>query len=207
MHWVRITPHRIIVDNCTIDTHSTGGELLKEVYRKLIGGYPKFFKMDGLCRLGFVASELLLQLETPRKRDCEDRAVVFYNRAGSLCDDAEYQKTIDDMASYYPSPSIFVYTLPNIVTGEIAIRNKYYGETMMSVLPAFDPQVIAEGIAQLFLDPVTTSAITGWLDCTDRDHYDALVALAHKGDPDLDAATLARLYNSAMWTHNKPATA
>ena len=197
MHWVRITPHYIIVDNHTIDTHSAGGELLKEVYRKHIGGYPKFFKMDGLCRLGFVASELLLQLETPRKTDCEDRAVVFYNRTGSLCDDAEYQHTIDDTANYYPSPSIFVYTLPNIVTGEIAIRNKYYGETMFGVLPAFDPQVIVEGTNDLFQDPVTSSAITGWLDCTDRDHYDALVVVTCKGDPDFDAATLAKLYNTS----------
>ncbi len=198
MHWVRITPRGVVVDNRTLDTHSTGGELLKELYRKLIGGYPKFYKMDGLCRLGFVASELLLQLETPRKRDCEDRAVAFFNRTGSLCDDAEYQKTIDDTACYYPSPAIFVYTLPNIVTGEIAIRNKYYGETMMSVLPAFDPQLIVEGTVDLFQDPVTTSAITGWLDCTDRDHYDALVVVTRRGDPDFNADALAQLYNSAL---------
>ena len=40
-----------------------------------------------------------------------------------------FQETIQHADSYYPSPALFVYTLPNIVTGEIAIRNKYYGET------------------------------------------------------------------------------
>ncbi len=195
MKWIRITPDKIVINRQKLNTSSTGGELLKEVYRNHIGGYPKFFKMDGLCRLGFVASELLLAQEQPRRTECEDRAVVLYNRTGSLCDDSEYQATIQDTADYYPSPAIFVYTLPNIVTGEISIRNKYYGETMFCVIPDFDPQVIVDGASDFFQDPMTRSALTGWLDCTDRDHYDALIVLVDKGDSEFTPERLAALHN------------
>ena len=77
-----------------------------------------------------MASELLLQAEgAERFVPREDRAVVFFNRSASLQADTAYQATIQDPDNFYPSPAAFVYTLPNIVTGEIAIRNKYFGET------------------------------------------------------------------------------
>lgn len=31
------------------------------LYREFAGDYPKFFKMDALCKLGFIAAELLLR--------------------------------------------------------------------------------------------------------------------------------------------------
>ena len=46
-----------------------GAEKLVELYRTHVGNYPKFFKMDPLCRLGFVASEMLLNQENPRKHN------------------------------------------------------------------------------------------------------------------------------------------
>src|SRR3712207_7060242 len=46
-----------------------------------------------------------------------------------------YEQTICHRAQFFPSPSVFVYTLPNIVTGEIAIRNHYHGETHFFVIP------------------------------------------------------------------------
>ena len=96
---------------------------------------PKFYKMDPLCRLGFVASELLLQAEGDR-RDTprDDRAIILFNRSSSIQADEAYQASIQDAEDYFPSPAAFVYTLPNIVTGEIAIRNHYQGETSFYIL-------------------------------------------------------------------------
>ena len=113
---VVITPDQVLVDGMPLAHHAQGNALLTELYRTHIGDYPKFFKMDTLCKLGFVASELLLQAEgeqrfVPR----EDRAVVFFNRSASLQADTAYQATIQDPENFYPSPSAFVYTLPNIV--------------------------------------------------------------------------------------------
>ena len=38
--------------------------MLVELYRRFADDYPKFFKMDTLCRLGFIAAEILLKEPT-----------------------------------------------------------------------------------------------------------------------------------------------
>ena len=178
---VYINPETVLVNGKALAHQETGSALLTELYRTHIGDYPKFFKMDILSRLGFVASELLLQAEgKPRFEPCEDRAVVFFNRSASLQADTAYQATIQDPDKFFPSPAAFVYTLPNIVTGEIAIRNKYFGETSFIVLPEHDPQIMAQQLQNAFLDPMTTSIIGGWLDCTDENHFEAELYILYK---------------------------
>ena len=178
---VYINPETVMVNGKALAHQETGSALLTELYRAHIGDYPKFFKMDTLSKLGFVASELLLQAEgKPRFEPSEDRAVVFFNRSASLQADTAYQATIQDPDSFFPSPAAFVYTLPNIVTGEIAIRNKYFGETSFMVLPDRDPQIMAQQLQHAFLDPMTTSVLGGWLDCTDEDHFEAELYIISK---------------------------
>ena len=103
-----------------------GGADLTALYRARVGDYPKFFKMDTACKLGFLLAEQLA--DEPRFTPREDRAVLMFSTCGSLCNDRHYEETVRE----FPSPSLFVYTLPNIITGEIAIRNKYEGETSAS---------------------------------------------------------------------------
>lgn len=178
---IHITPGSVTLNGQALAHQENGGTLLTELYRAHVGDYPKFFKMDTLSKLGFVASELLLQAEgKPRFVPCEDRAVIFFNRSASLQADTAYQATIQDPDNFYPSPAAFVYTLPNIVTGEIAIRNKYYGETSFIVLPEHDPTVINQQLQNAFLDPMTTSILGGWLDCTDEDHFEAEIFILYK---------------------------
>ena len=110
---VYINPETVLVNGKALAHKETGSALLTELYRAHIGDYPKFFKMDTLSKLGFVASELLLQAEgKPRFEPCEDRAVVFFNRSASLQADTAYQATIQDPDNFFPSPAAFVYTLP-----------------------------------------------------------------------------------------------
>lgn len=194
VQWIRITPEKVILNGERLQTESIGAALLTELYRKRINDYPKFFKMDELSRLGFVASELLLQGESPRLNNIESRAVVFFNRSGSLCNDMKYQKTIDDVNDYFPSPSIFVYTLPNIVTGEIAIRNKYYGETSFYVLRDFDARTIVDVVSASFLDDMTESALCGWLDCDDRDNFSACLFIVGKNGGSFNVENINKKY-------------
>ena len=178
---VYINPETVLINGKALAHKETGSTLLTELYRTHIGDYPKFFKMDTLSKLGFVASELLLQAEgKPRFEPCEDRAVVFFNRSASLQADMAYQATIQDPNNFFPSPAAFVYTLPNIVTGEIAIRNKYFGETSFIVLPEHDPQIMAQHLQHAFLDPMTSSILGGWLDCTDENHFEAELFILNK---------------------------
>ena len=170
-----------MVDGKTLKHNENGSALLTELYRNNIGDYPKFFKMDTLSKLGFIASELLLNAEGGRDfAPREDRAVIFFNRNASLQADTHYQSTIQHPDNFFPSPAAFVYTLPNIVTGEIAIRNKYFGETSFMVIDDYDEQIIMKNISNAFQDPVTKSIIGGWVDCSDEEHFEARIFLIEK---------------------------
>lgn len=145
------------------------GASLPELYRQWAGDYPKFFKMDTLSRLGFLLAEMLVQDEPGRFEPREDRAVLVFSRAGCLADDRHYAASMAD----YPSPALFVYTLPNIVTGEIAIRNKWAGETSAFVLEKKDDSMIRELVKEAFQDPVTRSAFVAWIDCRSDEDWTA----------------------------------
>lgn len=152
---------------------------LTELYKKHIGDYPKFYKMDLLSKLGIIASELLLrQVGEDRPTACrEDRAVIFFNHSASLHADRKYVETICDSDNFFPSPSLFVYTLPNIVTGEIAIRNHYLGETSFFILADKDTVMMHRLLHATLLDQRTTSILGGWLDAEDDDHYEAELSI------------------------------
>ena len=173
-HEVIITPTGVMTDGTPYPSEATGKALLTDIYRKEVGDYPKFFKMDMLSRLGFIASELLLKLEgKERFTDNGHRAVILFNHSSSMQTDTQYLESIKDDDNYFPSPSLFVYTLPNIVTGEIAIRNHYHGETSFFILAEEDEaqiQLIQQAASS---DPTTDSMITGWLDYEDEQNFKA----------------------------------
>ena len=180
-HQVYISPEKVVVDGKILTHNENGSALLTELYRKHIGDYPKFFKMDTLSKLGFIASELLLNAEGNRYFEPrENRAVIFFNRNASLQADTHYQSTIQNPENFFPSPAAFVYTLPNIVTGEIAIRNKYFGETSFMVIDDYNEQIIMKNLINAFQDPITESIIGGWVDCSDEEYFEARIFLMEK---------------------------
>ena len=152
----------------------TAADDLVARFRALGTPYPKFFKMDTLCRLGFVAAEELLKDHA----DCidpEHTALILANRSASLQNDTDYQATIADPQNYYPSPALFVYTLPNIVTGELAIRHHLFGETAFYILEKeADLQPIVEATLR---DEHITSAIVGWVECSSKCDFEAHLQL------------------------------
>lgn len=152
------------------------GTDLTALYREKVGNYPKFFKMDTLSKLGFLLTELLVEGETDRFVPREDRAVVVCSRSGCVCNDRHYQASMKE----FPSPALFVYTLPNIVTGEIAIRNKYEGETSAFVLDKFDRETFDSLVETVFQDRTTRSTICCWIDCRDDSDWDATGFLFEK---------------------------
>ena len=185
-HQVHITPQGIWLDGkvFAIDKEGKQSSLLTALYKQIIGNYPKYYKMDGLCRLGFIASELLLKAERDEGSFTEDinktRAIVFFNRSSSIASDKKYLASIAEKDNYFPSPSVFVYTLPNIVTGEIAIRNGYHGETSFYILPHKNELLMQDIIETTFMDEQTTSVLTGWLDYEDSEHFEADLYIAYK---------------------------
>ena len=173
--------YRVTIDGKTLVETAPADTLLTELYKTHIGDYSKFYKMDPLCRVGFMASELLLTAEDCRQKQWgESRGVVLFNATSSLADDRNYQATIDDSETAFPSPSLFVYTLPNVLTGEIAIRNHYYGETNFVVLPEFDSNTMSAIIEMTFCDKYLQSLVTGWVDCYNETNYNVLMFIVER---------------------------
>lgn len=139
-------------------------DFLKSVYKHYQLAYPKFYKMDSLCKLAFITSDLLLKTNKITDRYTkEDIAIVISNSVSSLETDSEYQTTIDKN-NYFPSPTVFVYTLPNILIGEIAIRNGIKGENTFFVFDKFDPDFMSSYINALLNNDRAKCCITGWVD-------------------------------------------
>lgn len=170
-HSVSITQDEIVVDGNRLDVKSHGKEMLTEVYKTKIGNYPKFYKMDMLCRLAFVASELLIECDEIKEEHSNDRAVVLFNHSSSIIADCQYVKSIDK-DDFFPSPAAFVYTLPNITTGEIALRNGYHGETSFYILAERNEKLMQRVIKSTFIDRDIKSVIGGWIDCPSEDKFE-----------------------------------
>ena len=151
-------------------------DFLEEVLTYLTLSYPKFYKMDRLSKMGFLASEMVLKDLPLLPRYAPDQvAVVLSNAASSLDTDlrfAESMKTI-------PSPSLFVYTLPNIVAGEICIRQGITGENAFFVFPEFDAEEMADYVTLVMASEKTRACIAGWIEAM-GDHHDVFLYLVEK---------------------------
>ena len=176
-----------VCDVKTLKLNPTADELV-EIYRKEVGDYPKFFKMDPLSRLGFIASELLL-----KKCPKDNYGVLLFNRSSSLADDMAFQSTIQRHSEWFPSPALFVYTLPNIVTGEIAIRNRFQTETNFIVLDRPHTGVMAEQIA---LAAQHSPMLAGWCEVdANGGNLAALIAVPQNTTKETIENELTKLLN------------
>lgn len=135
-------------------------EFLRAGYDHFSGQYPKFHKMDPLSKLGWLAAEVLLK-ETPLSSyPRESVGLILANKSASLDTDLRYFDTVKDIAS----PALFVYTLPNIVMGEISIRHGFKGENAFFTTGAFDREFMVGYINQLFLENAVSACLCGWVE-------------------------------------------
>jgi hypothetical protein len=149
---------------------------LLSVYQHLGLNYPKFYKMDNLSKLGWLASEVLLKGGFDAENyQPENVGLVLANSNSSLDDDLKYFETVKDIAS----PSLFVYTLPNIVIGEICIRNHFKGEHAFYIQDNFDADFIEKQVNYLLDNDILQTCICGWVDVLEQE-YKAVLFLVEK---------------------------
>ena len=148
-----------------------GQDFLLSVYQHTGVQYPKFYKMDNLSKLGWLACELLLR-QGFRRTDYEPEevAVVLSNANASLDTDYKYFATVKDI----PSPAVFVYTLPNIMIGEICIRHQFKGENAFFVFESFNAAFLAQYVHGLMESGSTRACICGWVDVLGEEYKAAL---------------------------------
>lgn len=193
--WLIINSNNVIINGERIFTDVSGKDLLKFLYRLKIKDYPKFYKMDLLCRLGIVASEMLFNSVEIDESDKENMSIILFNRSGSLANDMAYQGTIS-VDDYYPSPSVFVYTLANIVTGEIAIKNKIYGETSFYISNDLYPKQMSEIVNSSIQTSDNSPCICGWLECqSDNSFESVLFFLDNSSHIDFSEENINRIIN------------
>ena len=141
--------------------------IIREKYRELDLKDIKFFKMDSLSRLGVIgAANLLKNAEGEINCDPFKMGMMLANRSSSLDTDIRHQSLINEGDSS-ASPAVFVYTLPNIVMGEIAIRNKFKGENMFFIYDSEIPSDIHMDLLKYTKNTKLEVVITGWCDYLD----------------------------------------
>ena len=161
------------------ESPSTGiQDFLLSVYQHTGVQYPKFYKMDNLSKLGWLTCELLLR-EGFRAADYrpEEVAVVLSNANASLDTDYKYFATVKEI----PSPAVFVYTLPNIMIGEICIRHHFKGENAFFIFDAFNAGFLAQYVHGLMESGSARACICGWVDVMGEE-YKAALFLVEKAD-------------------------
>lgn len=163
----------------------------KACYTELGMKYPKFHKMDDLCKLGMIAAETLVK----HNAISEDTAVVLANNASSLDTDEKHWKSIQDKANYFPSPAIFVYTLPNIILGEMSIKYGLKSEQVFFVSEEFDAVLMVNYAKQLLNANKTNQVICGWIDLHNDSYRVFLCLLSQKGKIPLTKEKLQSIYN------------
>jgi hypothetical protein len=95
---------------------------------------------------------------------------------------------------------VFVYTLPNIVTGEIAIRNKIHGETAFFVAPLFQPAAIEETVKGVFHNSGLKHLLVGWVEVED-DELDVCMMLCGsdgEGHCEFNADNIEKIYYKSL---------
>ncbi len=149
---------------------------LLSVYQWLDQKYARFYKMDNLSKLGWLASEVLLKNSFDKNNTLpEETGLVLTNASSSLDSDLAYAATLQDM----PSPALFVYTLPNIMIGEICIRNGFKGETAFFVFERFDAGFMEQYVNSLLNNGNLKSCICGWVELV-KNEYKSVLFLVEK---------------------------
>jgi hypothetical protein len=105
---------------------------------------------------------------------------------------------IKDKSNYFPSPSVFVYTLPNILIGEICIKHQVKGENAFFVSEEFDSEQINNYVTSLFNQGKINACICGWVELL-REKYYSLLFMVERFDgktPSTDPAKSTDLFNT-----------
>lgn len=196
--YCHIKTDKCFVNGQELNFKRDSSSFLKSLYHNLNLDYSKFHKMDKLAKIGFLGTELLKE-ECPEIKKYNDNeiALLFSNKNSSALTDLKFQESYNNGGS--PSPALFVYTLPNILLGEIAIRNKWYGESIFSISPKFDPNYFINNTT-ILLNKKSTASLCGWINLSDNE-IDAFFFFVAKKDLkqlnlQLNSTQLLELFNN-----------
>lgn len=176
-------------------------EMIDELVIKYKITHPRFGKMDRLSQLGFTIADLVLQgtglteIHEPFKL-----GIVLSNSSSSLDTDLKYWESTANI----PSPSLFVYTLPNIVLAEICIKNNFKGENFFFVSEKPDFKLLYSTISEMLSNRLD-ACLGGWVEVL-GESYEAFIFLAEHGQDDptheFTEENIKNIYNTTpLWNN------
>jgi hypothetical protein len=179
----RIDENKIFVNQQLTFNHSavSFAQFADAAYMNQGVDYPRFYKMNNLSKLGFLAAEYLLSnfVEPPLAQvSGELTGIIIANHYSSLDTDLKHHHLIQQGIA---SPAVFVYTLPNILIGELCIRYGIKGENTFLIAAEYDIPGQTAYVTQLFLDQSITHCFIGWVEYT-AEGYQAFLALVGPSD-------------------------
>ncbi len=160
---ISIEQSRIILnaENIFTSTETDFGRFIREAFKHLGENNMKFYKMDDLCKLGYIAAGYLLKQATTILSP-QETGIVLANASASLDTDIKHQALIDSGGCEAASPAVFVYTLPNVVAGEICIRHKIQGENTFFITPQYDAARLEQYARTAMAAGGLKRCIVGW---------------------------------------------
>ncbi|MXN90008.1 3-oxoacyl-ACP synthase [Flavobacterium sp. Sd200] len=167
-------------------------DFAKQAYKHAETDYAKFFKMDNLSKLSFLAADLLLNTEANNS----NTALLFANASSSLDTDVKYNESIADDENYFPSPAVFVYTLPNICLGEISIRHKLFTENSFFIFEEFNPDFFVNYATALLETQKADKVLCGWVEFFKDDYKAFMYLVSEEGTIEHTEKNIQTLYLS-----------
>lgn len=190
--YCRITNEKIIRDGDLIleNQSETISDFLKEAYKLSEANYPKFHKMDLLCKAAFIAAEFISKKEKIHETYT---ALVLSNKSSSWVSDEKHAEAIyseDSMAS----PAVFVYTLPNIALGEISIRHQLFSENLFLIFDKFSPEKLIPYAQFLLAKNKAEMVLTGWVEVEEHKLDILIYLVGNQGETEHTIENVTNLY-------------
>ena len=164
------------VKSVEIGPEGEGAAHLTRLYKECLSDDARFYKMDLFSRLAYVGTGLLAK---DGLAGCapEDIGLLIYTLNGSVLADRKHLSTFSNPQEYYPSPAIFINTLPNVVLGEIAVTHQIKGETTLVMLAEENKEMMENILAATLAATRPSALITGWVDCESENAFRASLKL------------------------------
>jgi hypothetical protein len=176
-HWVLIKKGAIVRDNILLPPPADASA--EGLYRHLGCSYAKFFKMDKLCKRAWLGAEYLLGGSDEVYRDIDKNKIAILLTTTQGCMDVD-KRYLEGIAM--PSPALFVYTLPNIMLGEISIRRGFKGEQLCMVNEGPDAEELFFNVQDILNNKGMDACLCGWADANENDFDVCLFWITKDGD-------------------------
>lgn len=142
---------------------------LKEICKAIGSYYPRIHKMDVLAKLLTAGYHKLMEGE---ETVAENTAMVLFCKNSSIVTDKKHIQSFKGEDGFYPSPSIFLYTLPNEAMAEVAIKHGIKGETTMYIMDSKNEEMMDRVFKATMTALEVSDLICGWLDYPEDGNYE-----------------------------------